>query len=208
MYYPNNTAIAATQFRREREEAGLPVATKRQVRQAMRIIDSSPTLRGHRTSLGIELMAISLPMTRTDRRLERRRLELELAAVKADDTKTDEQTAELAAPLEARIRSLRIEPRRVRTGDASEVTADKASAQAFVDANPHMDAVEAGEAVAHAFGYSGDLRKTTARATRFVNSLAARPRRVPGHIRQTLVMLSAMSQVIGLVQAREAIASA
>ena len=61
-------AIMATNFLRERKEAGLTNPSKDQVKRAERLIQSNPMLSRYNSPLGIQLLAMEMPLTRRDRK--------------------------------------------------------------------------------------------------------------------------------------------
>jgi hypothetical protein len=162
----NTNAVAATRFREERLEAGLPVATNAQVKRALQLVERNPMLRSNRTPLGLQLLALRLPLSKSEKK------------------------------------ELKLEPKRIRFGDSREVEADPASAKAFVDNNPDMTEREAAEAVARAFGFQGDMNVIIKRVERYSNSPSAGQSRICGHLREKLLMLSAVAQVLHEVRER------
>lgn len=177
-FTPNN-AIAATQFRKDREEAEMPVATPDQLKRARRLVEQNPMIRARFFSpLGLEQLALELPLSRKERAKNR---------LGKDDGGI----------------GLTLEPRIVRTGDAAEFEANADAVEGFVDANPHMDEADAAHAIAGMSGYT-DLRPSALRADRYTRG---RSHRVWGALRARLGMLSAAAQAALLIRERHAAAN-
>jgi hypothetical protein len=84
--------LALKSFRDAREAAGLPVATAEQLKRTKRLIEGNPLLRGHRTPLGMELLAMRLPLDKNERRLKA----LEGVKYEPVDVRSDEALKQLA----------------------------------------------------------------------------------------------------------------
>jgi hypothetical protein len=139
-------AIVASNFLRDRKEAGLPVPTKDQVKRATQLIERNPTLRGRFNSpLGIQQLALEIPLNRRERRINRKEL------------------------------GIALEPRRVRTGQEDEIRAPRANVEAWLEARPGMTAQEAGLAIAAMAGYTGPaLMGVVKRVERYADSPRSR----------------------------------
>lgn len=161
-------AREAVQFRRDREEAGLPVPTDAQVERAQRLVEGNPLMRGHHSPLGLQLLALRLPLSKRERR------------------------------------ALELKPHRNR-GEHLRVEADPEAVKAFVDANPHMDEREAAQAIGLMHGYT-DVGPALRRVDRFTRQ--ADDHRVCSHLRDKMLMLSAIAQGVELIRARPVAAEA
>jgi hypothetical protein len=172
-------AIAATRFLKERDEAGLRNPTKDQIKRAQRLIDGNPTLRGRYNSpLGIQLLALELPLSKRERRLNR---------LGADDGGL----------------GLELKPRRVRTADEREVQAPTANVQAFLDRNPGITLADAVTSICGMAGYTpATLPIVIKRLDRFGNNNDGR--RICGHLRDKARMLDAIAQSKFLIEDRDA----
>jgi hypothetical protein len=91
IYKNPNDALAAQQFLADRLSVGLPVASFHQVKRAERLIAGNPTLRRYSTPLGVQQLALEMPMTRKDRKIAK--IELAPRVVRTGDE------AEVTAPL-------------------------------------------------------------------------------------------------------------
>lgn len=161
-------AKAASDFLDDRKAADMPVPTDDQVKRAERMVQQNYALRqAHGTPLGILLLALKLPTTRHDRRAAR-------AAALRDKTE---------APVE-------LKP--IRVADRQEaLEASDEAVKAFVEANPHMDAVEAAEGISASQGYrSGPPLRRLTRWLRSGRPISA----MPGHIREKAIIVSAIAK--------------
>lgn len=61
-------AIMATNFLRERREAGMTNPSKDQVKRAERLVQSNPMLNRFNSPLGVQLLALEMPLNRRDRK--------------------------------------------------------------------------------------------------------------------------------------------
>lgn len=173
-------ALAATRFLDDRKAAELPVPTAEQVKRAQRLVAGNPTIRQRNSPLGLQQLALGIPLTRRER--EKNRL----------------------APDEGGI-GLTLEPVRVRTGTAAEIEASLEAVQAMVDAHPHLDGRGVAELIAQRAGYV-NLTYAVQRAERYGRSTGKT--RIVGHMRSKLLVLSAMAQAIKLCEERDAAAAA
>lgn len=173
--HPTN-AIAATRFREDRKEAGLPVATEAQVKRAQRLIEANPRYKGYHTSLGIQQLALNIPLTRFERMLNR--------------LSTEEGG-----------QGLILKPEKSR-GDNIVVEAGNQAVEAFVEANPTMTEDEATVAIGGMHGYTtSGLQHALKRVDRYTRQPDDN-KRISGHLREKMVMLSAIAQAILLIRAR------
>lgn len=194
-------AIAATQFLADREAAGLPAATPAQLARATRLTEQNPLLRGHRSPLGLQMLAVQVPVTRAERRMERARLHQEIEATKADDTKSAEITKQLVDELSARINELTMKPVRIRGNDIK-VEASGAAVESFIEANNMTDPLEAAEAIARMSGYASPTLALR-RVARFTKTKTASS--MPAHIRDKALVLSAIAQASDVIARRAAV---
>jgi hypothetical protein len=178
VFFSDVSAIAATRFLAERREAEMPVPTDDQVKRATRLIADNPTVRGRFNSpLGIVQLALELPLSKRERRLNR---------LSKDDGGM----------------ALELEPRRVRYGDKREVQAPTERVEQFLEANPTITLPDAVETICNMGGYTtASLPAVLARVERFSNSRAPRP---AGHIRDKALMLDAIAQASNLIADRDA----
>lgn len=166
-----NDAIAATRFLDERKEAGLPIPTAAQVARAQRAAEN-PFNRRFRTPLGLQQLALNIPLTSMERRLNR-------------------ETGTVLKPAQTR-------------GDNIVVEAEAESVKAFVEANPTMTESEAAGAIAGMHGYTEQGLK---QALRRVDRYTRQPedgRRISTHLREKMVMFSAIAKAALLIRARPA----
>lgn len=182
------TAIAATQFVADRREAGLPVATPDQLRRARRLIEGNPTIRHHHTPLGMQLLALRIPLSKREKIAQR------VAEEWDDESQSFKQ-----------VEGIVLRPTITRTGDRSEVEASPAAVAAWVEANPGMTQLEAAQAIAGMHGYA-DLTPCVRRVERFTRSTSKT--RIPRHLRDKMVCLSAIAQAAELIAERDAAAAA
>lgn len=178
----DRSAKAAAQFRSEREQAGLPVATDEQMKRAQRLVEGSPTMRRHHTPLGMQLLALGLPLSKRERVAQRVKVE------------TDDEGNE------KRVEGIVLQPHRSR-GDHLQVEADAGAVQRFIDANPEMTEAEAAQTIVGMHGYA-DATSALRRVERWTNS--AKKGRVANHIREKAVMLSAIAQATLAIRDRAA----
>jgi hypothetical protein len=169
LYFGTNNAIAATVFREQRESEGLPVATKEQRKRALRIAESNPMMRDYHSPVGLEVLALQVPLSRFER-------------------------------VKNRDEGIRLQPHVIRTNDRAEAETPAEVVASFMEGYPDATEYEAGEAIAMAFGFSGDMSHLVKRIDRF--SRSNRTVRIAGHLREKLRMLSAMAQAMIIVRER------
>ena len=116
-------------------------------------------------------------------------LELQLLALKMPMTRRDRKAAKLE-----------LQPRRTRTNDRAEVEADPQTVAKFVEENPEMTQLEAAQAIAGMHGYA-DLTPVIRRVERFTRSETET--RIPNHLREKMVCLSAIAQAATLIAERD-----
>lgn len=170
-------AIAATQFREDRVEADLPVGTDDQLKRAERAAEN-PLNRRFRTPLGIQQLALNVPLSKYERMLNR-------------------------MPKDEGGLGLTLTPHRNR-GDDLKFEADPTNVERFVEANPDMTESEAAAAIAGMHNYTEQgLKHALMRVDRYTRQ-PDDDRRICSHLREKMVMLSAISQAALLIRNRPA----
>lgn len=90
-------AIAAAEFRRVRQEADMPVATPGQIKRALRLVTGNPMHRHMHTPLGVELLALRVPLDRQ----ERKALKLQPARIRGEAIEVEARPENVKAFFEA-----------------------------------------------------------------------------------------------------------
>lgn len=170
-------AIAATRFREERKEAEMPVGTDDQVLRAQRAAEN-PLNRRFRTALGLQQLALNVPLSKFERVFNR-------------------------LPKDEGGLGLTLRPHLSR-GDNIKVEADVTNVERFVEENPTMTEGEAAAAIAGMHGYTeAGLVHALQRVDRYTRQ-PEDGRRISSHLREKMVMLSAISQAALLIRNRPA----
>jgi hypothetical protein len=170
-----NNAIAATRFREERLEADLPVGTDDQVKRADRAAEN-PMNRRFRTPLGIQQLALNIPLSKFERAINR-------------------------LPKDEGGLGLTLKPHFNR-GDHLKIEADSSNVERFVEENSTMTEGEAAAAIAGMHGYTNTgLQQAFKRVDRYTRQ-GEDGRRLCGHLREKIVMLSAIAQATLLIRNR------
>lgn len=172
--------LALKQYISDREAAGLPIASAKQLEAARKLIAQNPTLRSaYNSPLGLHILVERMPL---DKRAKlRNRLSEEEGGI-----------------------GLTLEPRKVR-GDHVGIEPDQDMVAGFCDANPSWDERDAALAICGTAGYT-DPAALNRRVERFANSSGqGRP---ATHILEKVRIVGAMAAAIEYVRARNAAVTA
>jgi hypothetical protein len=170
-------AIAATRFREDRLEAEMPVGTEDQVKRAQRAVEN-PLNSRFRTPLGLQQLALSMPLSKFERALNR-------------------------LPKDEGGLGLLLRPHLSR-GDNIKVEADASNVERFVEENPTMTEGEAAGAIAGMHGYTeAGLKQAFKRVERYTRQ-PEDGRRISSHLREKMVMFSAIAQSAMIIRNRPA----
>lgn len=166
-------ALVADQFRSTREAVGEPVATAAQLERALKLVQSNPTMRHHHTPMGLELLALRIPLTKREKK------------DKQDCTKGIDYMV----------------PSRTR-GTRLQLEANPAIVKKLFDRTNPATPVDWLQAVCEATGrIPSSIGRNAKRVARFIAS-HEEGGRVPKHIQVMAIDLSAIAQGLALIDAR------